>query len=76
MKCIWKTKRKFDIRVVGPNLFIVEFEDLDDLESILEGRPWLFRKQVVNFERFLKLLCRRRYSWLRLLFDLRSALAP
>lgn len=39
----WKTK-KFNIRIVGPNLFIVEFDDADDLESILASRPWLFRK--------------------------------
>lgn len=52
MKCIWKTKRKFDIRVVWKNLFIIEFDDVDDLEPILEGRPRLFRKQMVNIERF------------------------
>lgn len=27
------------------------FEEEKDLESILEGRSWLFRKQVVLFER-------------------------
>lgn len=30
---------------------MIEFEDENDLESILEGRPWFFRKQVVIFYR-------------------------
>lgn len=51
MKFIWKTKKKFDIKVAGQNLFLIEFEALNDLESIFEGRPWLFHKQVI-FYRF------------------------
>lgn len=51
MKSIWKTRKKFEIQVAGQNLFLISFEDKGDLESILEGRPWLFRKQVVVFER-------------------------
>lgn len=37
IKSIWKTKRKFEIEAVGPNLFLVLFEDSDDLEFVLKG---------------------------------------
>ncbi|MBA0785420.1 hypothetical protein Gotri_025480 [Gossypium trilobum] len=43
MKSIWKTKKKFEIQRVGQNLFLIVFELEEDLESILEGRPWLFQ---------------------------------
>lgn len=39
-----ETRKKFDIKSVGQNLFLVVFDSEDDLESILEGRPWSFRK--------------------------------
>ncbi|MBA0752093.1 hypothetical protein Gogos_000962, partial [Gossypium gossypioides] len=37
MKSIWKRKKKFEIQVVGQNLFLISFEDEKDLELILEG---------------------------------------
>lgn len=39
MKCIGKTKRKFEIQLVGKNLFLIVFDLEDDLETIMEGRP-------------------------------------
>ncbi|XP_052486368.1 uncharacterized protein LOC128041081 [Gossypium raimondii] len=51
MKGIWKTRKKLVIQVVGQNLFTIVFELADDLELILEGRPWLFRKSVILFDR-------------------------
>lgn len=38
MKTIWKSK-KFDIQMIGPNLFLIVFELEEDMELILEGRP-------------------------------------
>ncbi|PPR94280.1 hypothetical protein GOBAR_AA26385 [Gossypium barbadense] len=35
----------------GQNLFQIYFEDEDDLEMILDGRPWYFRKQLIIFDR-------------------------
>lgn len=52
MRSIWKTKKKFEIKVAGQNLFLISFEDENDLETVMEGSPWLFRKKVVIFERF------------------------
>lgn len=38
LKIIWKTRKKFEIQVARQNLFMVLFEDEEDLETILEGR--------------------------------------
>ncbi|MBA0853217.1 hypothetical protein Goshw_014974, partial [Gossypium schwendimanii] len=51
MKDIWKTRKKFEIQMVGQNLFLIVFELEEDLEMILEGRPWLFRKSIILFDR-------------------------
>ncbi|MBA0780607.1 hypothetical protein Gotri_004690 [Gossypium trilobum] len=51
MKSIWKTRKKFEIQMVGQNLFLISFELADDLELILEGRPWFFRNNVILFDR-------------------------
>ncbi|MBA0672813.1 hypothetical protein Goklo_007338 [Gossypium klotzschianum] len=51
MKSLWKTRKKFEIRMVGQNLFLIIFEMEEDLELILEGRPWLFRKSLILFDR-------------------------
>lgn len=51
MRSIWKTKKKFEIQKVGQNLYLIVFELEEDLESILEGRPWLFRKSFILFNR-------------------------
>ncbi|PPD97500.1 hypothetical protein GOBAR_DD05458 [Gossypium barbadense] len=51
MRSIWKTKKKFEIQKVGQNLYIIVSELKEDLESILEGKPWLFRKSFILFNR-------------------------
>ncbi|MBA0785416.1 hypothetical protein Gotri_026419 [Gossypium trilobum] len=51
LRSIWKTRRKFEIQVVGQNLFQISFEDEDDLEMIIDGRLWLFRRQLIIFDR-------------------------
>ncbi|PPD92555.1 hypothetical protein GOBAR_DD10513 [Gossypium barbadense] len=51
MKSLWKTRKKFEIRLVGQNLFLIIFEMVEDLELILEGRPWLFHKNLILFDR-------------------------
>ncbi|MBA0789187.1 hypothetical protein Gotri_026225, partial [Gossypium trilobum] len=43
MRSIWKARKKFEIQMVGQNLFLIIFELVEDLEMILEGRPWLFQ---------------------------------
>ncbi|MBA0572527.1 hypothetical protein Golob_002863, partial [Gossypium lobatum] len=51
LKSIWKIKKKFDIEVAGQNLFLISFENEDDMEIIMEGRPWLFKRQLIIFDR-------------------------
>ncbi|MBA0700944.1 hypothetical protein Goari_022046 [Gossypium aridum] len=54
MKGIWKTRKKFEIQMVGQNLFLIVFELEDNLETILEGRPWLFCKSIILFDRLFQ----------------------
>ncbi|MBA0566194.1 hypothetical protein Golob_011037, partial [Gossypium lobatum] len=51
MKSLWKTKKKFEIQTAGQNLFLIVFELEEDMELIMEGRPWLFRKSLILFDR-------------------------
>ncbi|KAA3460895.1 BEACH domain-containing lvsC [Gossypium australe] len=53
LKSIWKTKKKFEILMEGQNLFSIVFDLEEDLESIMEGRPWLFRKFLILFDRLI-----------------------
>ncbi|PPD87772.1 hypothetical protein GOBAR_DD15288 [Gossypium barbadense] len=53
MKIIWKTRKNFEIQVAGQNLFLIVFETEEDLEMVMEGWPWLFRKQLIIFDRLV-----------------------
>ncbi|KAK5785355.1 hypothetical protein PVK06_039929 [Gossypium arboreum] len=59
MKNIGKTKKKFEINLAGQNLFLLVFETVEDLETVLEGQPWLFRKNLIIFDRLTKPVDRR-----------------
>ncbi|KAK5845547.1 hypothetical protein PVK06_001738 [Gossypium arboreum] len=39
VRSIWKTKKQFEIMIAGQNLFKIVFEDEEDLEQIMNGRP-------------------------------------
>ncbi|PPD66772.1 hypothetical protein GOBAR_DD36352 [Gossypium barbadense] len=54
MRNIWKIKNKFEIQSVGQNVFMIVFNLEEDLETIMEGQPWLFRKSLVIFDRLTK----------------------
>ncbi|PPD90934.1 hypothetical protein GOBAR_DD12137 [Gossypium barbadense] len=56
MKSIWKTKKKFEIQSVGQNLFLIVFGLEKDLETVMEGQPWLFRKNLVIFDQLTQLM--------------------
>ncbi|MBA0817919.1 hypothetical protein Gohar_021844 [Gossypium harknessii] len=51
LRSIWKTRRKFEIQVVVQNLFQISFEEENNLEMIMEDRPWLFRRQLIIFDK-------------------------
>ncbi|KAK5795104.1 hypothetical protein PVK06_036361 [Gossypium arboreum] len=43
-------KKKFEIQLAGQNLFLIMFDSEKDLETVMEGQPWLFRKNLVLFD--------------------------
>ncbi|MFQ6670759.1 hypothetical protein Gotur_035548 [Gossypium turneri] len=51
MRSVWKTKKKLEIQLAGQNLYLIVFELEEDLELIMEGRPWLYRKSLILFDR-------------------------
>lgn len=71
LKSIWKARKNFEIQVVGQNLFMISFENEDDLEMIMEGRPWLFRKQLIIFDRLVNLVERNQIRLVLSLFWLK-----
>ncbi|MBA0814319.1 hypothetical protein Gohar_020158 [Gossypium harknessii] len=76
LRSIWKTKKKFEILVTGQNLFIISFEDEDDLEHIMEGRPWFFQQQLIIFDRLLKSVERNKIRLVYSLFWLKFGSCP
>jgi preprotein translocase subunit Sec63 len=38
----WKLSETISFKILGENLFLVEFIDEDDKRRVLEGRPWVF----------------------------------
>lgn len=64
LRSIWKTKSRFEIKVAGPNLFMVIFDEEDDLESIMAGRPWFFKRQLIVFYRLLETIKRKKVKLL------------
>lgn len=51
MKSLWKTRKKFEFKEEGQNLFMIIFYDEKDLDLIMDRRPWFFRRQLIVFER-------------------------
>ncbi|MBA0823754.1 hypothetical protein Goarm_020460, partial [Gossypium armourianum] len=42
------------VKIVCQNLFMIEFDDKEDLKLILAERPWLFRRNLVIFKKLDK----------------------
>ncbi|KAK5833618.1 hypothetical protein PVK06_017470 [Gossypium arboreum] len=47
-------KENFEIQLAEQNLFLIVFDSEEDLETVMEGRPWLFHKNLVLFDRLIK----------------------
>ncbi|PPD75041.1 hypothetical protein GOBAR_DD28036 [Gossypium barbadense] len=71
MRSIWKTKKKFEIQMVEQNLYLIVFELEEDLESILEGRPLQFRKNLNLFNKLSQEMERDQISLTSSLFWLK-----
>ncbi|PPS05425.1 hypothetical protein GOBAR_AA15248 [Gossypium barbadense] len=76
LKSIWKTNKKFEILITGQNLFTISFEDQDDLEQIMKGRPWLFQKQLIIFDRLVQPIERNKIKLIYSPFWLKVWLCP
>jgi len=48
----WKPAGSASFKVIGENMFIVEFENEWDKSRIMEGRPWLFDGNLVSLAEF------------------------
>jgi hypothetical protein len=48
---LWRTVRGFTVRDMGHNVLVFAFEDVTDLERVLQGEPWSFDKYLVSFQR-------------------------
>lgn len=44
MKSVWKTSKKFDIDMVGQNLFLVFSDNEMYMEHIMEEGSWFFKR--------------------------------
>ena len=50
-KPLWKPIGELKIRDVGDNIPLFEFEDILDLEQVLEFEPWSYDKHLVVFQK-------------------------
>nr|POE84948.1 hypothetical protein CFP56_66977 [Quercus suber] len=49
-KPLWRTVGELKIRDIGEHILLFEFEDILDLERVLEFEPWSYNKHLVAFE--------------------------
>ena len=47
----WKPIGELKIRDMGDNILLLEFEDMLDLECVLEYEPWSYDRNLVVFQR-------------------------
>ena len=50
-KPLWKLIGELKIQDVGDSILLFEFEDILDLERMLEFEPWLYDKHWVVFQK-------------------------
>jgi hypothetical protein len=48
----WRLSGTLSFKVLGENLFLVEFTDEDDKKRVLEGKPWVFEGNLFLIEDF------------------------
>ena len=48
---LWRTVHGFTVRDMGNNVLVFAFEDVTDLERVLQGEPWSYDKYLVSFQR-------------------------
>lgn len=48
----WRPSGRLSFKVLGENLFLMEFENEWDKSRVLEGRPWIFEGSLFSVENF------------------------
>jgi hypothetical protein len=48
----WRLSESLTFKVLGDNLFLIEFDDPKDKEKVMEGRPWAFEGSLFLVEDF------------------------
>ena len=48
----WRPKESIRFKVLGENLFLIEFEKSGDKKKVLDGRPWAFEGDLFLVEDF------------------------
>jgi hypothetical protein len=48
----WKPSENISFKVLGENMFLIEFGDIEDKERVLVGRPWVFEGSLFLVEDF------------------------
>jgi hypothetical protein len=51
----WRTQGNPDFKVLGDNLFLIEFDKIRDKEKVLEGRPWAFEGSLFLTEDYVEI---------------------
>jgi len=49
---IWRPVGTITFQIIGGNMFVAEFEEVDDKIRILKGRPWLFDGNLIALADF------------------------
>jgi hypothetical protein len=49
---IWRTIQGVIFKELDDNVWLFEFEDESDMRRVLEGRPWLFDRQILVLNEF------------------------
>ena len=53
LKHWWRPLGILEFKVLGNNLFFVEFEKIRDKERVLEGRSWAFEGSLFRIEDYV-----------------------
>ena len=48
----WRLRKPFTFKILGENLFLIEFEEASDKDRVLEGSPWVFEGNLFLVEDF------------------------
>jgi hypothetical protein len=52
LSIIWRTIRGVTFKELNDNIWPFEFEEVDDMRKVLEGRPWSFDRQILVLNEF------------------------